>query len=119
MIAGASFWRIYFRSFNGAIKGPQLVEFLRALTATIHGKLLIIWDGLPAHRSRVVRECIESLDAALRSNVCPATRWNSTQSSTCSATPRQRELANLCLATIAEVKRYATRLLKSLQRRPT
>jgi transposase len=65
LIAGASFWRICFRFFNGAIKGPQLVEFLRALTATVHGKLLIIWDGLPAHRSRVVREYIDSLNGRI------------------------------------------------------
>ena len=61
LIAGVSFWRIYFRLFNGTIKGPQLVEFLKALAVTIRGKLLIIWDGLPAHRSRLVLDYVESL----------------------------------------------------------
>ena len=32
---------------------------------------------------------------------------------------KQRELANLCVDTIAEVRAYATRRLKSMQRRPT
>jgi hypothetical protein len=32
---------------------------------------------------------------------------------------KQRQLANLCLDTIDEVRRYATRRIKSLQRRPT
>jgi hypothetical protein len=61
LIAGVTFWRFYFRFFAGAIKAPQLVEFLKALTQQIHGKLLIIWDGLPAHRSRLVRAYVESL----------------------------------------------------------
>jgi transposase len=119
LIAGASFWRIYFRFFNGAIKGPQLVEFLRALSATIHGKLLIIWDGLPAHRSRVVREYIESLDGRIVLERLPAYAPELNPVEYLFGYAKQRELANLCLDTIAEVKRYATRRLKSLQRRPT
>ena len=55
VIAGISFWRFYFRLFNGSIKNPQIVEFLNALQATIGEKLLIIWDGLQAHRSKLVR----------------------------------------------------------------
>jgi len=38
--------------FKGSIKSPQIVEFLKALQATIGKKLLIIWDGLRAHRSQ-------------------------------------------------------------------
>ena len=56
MIAGLSFWRFYFRFFPGAIKSPQIVQFLKALQATIGRKLLIIWDRFQAHRSRLVRE---------------------------------------------------------------
>ena len=29
--AGISYWRFYFRLFNGSIKSPQIVEFLKAL----------------------------------------------------------------------------------------
>jgi hypothetical protein len=53
VIAGLSYWRFYFRLFNGSIKSPQIVEFLKALQATIGKKLLIIWDRLQAHRSLV------------------------------------------------------------------
>ena len=55
VIAGISYWRFYFRLFNGSIKSPQIVEFLKALQTTIGKKLLIIWDGLQAHRSKLVR----------------------------------------------------------------
>ncbi len=33
------YWRFYFRLFNGSIKSPQIVEFLKALQTTI-GKLI-------------------------------------------------------------------------------
>lgn len=59
MIAGLSFSRFYFRLFPGAIKSPQIVEFLKVLQATIGRKLLVIWDRLQAHRSRLVRDHVE------------------------------------------------------------
>ena len=37
-------------------KGPDIVRFLKHLLRHIPGKLLIIWDGLPAHRSQPVKE---------------------------------------------------------------
>jgi len=61
VIAGISYWQFYFRLFPGSIKGPQIIEFLKALKAQIKRKLLIIWDGLGVHKSRLVREFIESL----------------------------------------------------------
>ncbi len=70
-IAGITFYRFYFRLFPGAIKGAQLVEFLQALHQTIGRKLLVIWDGLPAHRSRRVRAFIDSLKGAIQLEQLP------------------------------------------------
>ena len=72
VIAGISFWNFYFRFHAGAIRGPQFVEFLQALTKQIRGKLLVIWDGLPAHRSRVVKDYVESLAGHLVLERLPA-----------------------------------------------
>ena len=59
VIAGISYWRFNFRLFIGSIKRPQIVEFLKALQTTIEKKLLIIWDGLQAHSSKLVRAHVE------------------------------------------------------------
>ena len=45
-----------FRFHDGSIKSPQIVEFLTVLRHHLKRKLLVIWDGLPAHRSRMVRD---------------------------------------------------------------
>jgi transposase len=119
LIAGASFWRIYFRFFHGTIKGPQLVEFLKALKAQIRGKLLIIWDGLPAHRSAVVRDYVESLEGQIALERLPGYAPELNPVEYLFGYAKQRELANLCLDTIDEVRRYAMRRIKSMQRRPT
>jgi transposase len=39
-----------------SVKGRDIVRFLRHLMQQIPGKLLIVWDGLPAHRSRAVKD---------------------------------------------------------------
>lgn len=118
LIAGVSFWRMYFRFFRGSIKAAQIVEFLQALQRTIRGKLLIIWDGLPAHRSRLVREYVESLDGRIQLERLPAYAPELNPVEYVFGYAKQRELANLCASTIDEVRRYARRRLASMQRRP-
>jgi DDE superfamily endonuclease len=71
-IAGITFYRFYFRLFPGAIKGPQLIEFLQALGRQIRRKVLVIWDGLPAHRSQLVRDYVDSLKGAIQLEYLPA-----------------------------------------------
>jgi transposase len=39
-----------------AFNGTTLVRFLNHLLRHIQGKLLIIWDGLPAHRGQAVKD---------------------------------------------------------------
>lgn len=118
LIAGVTWWRFYFRFFHGAITGVQVVEFLKALKSTIGRKLLVIWDGLPAHRSRLVRDYIESIDGDIVLERLPSYAPELNPVEYLFGHAKQHELANLCLDTIEEVKRYATRRLKAMQRRP-
>jgi len=57
-IAGITFWNFYFQLFPKTIRSAQVVEFLGHLKRHVRGPLLVVWDRLPAHRSRVVREWI-------------------------------------------------------------
>jgi transposase len=38
-----------------AFRGPRVVRFLKHLLRQMPGKLLVIWDGAPIHRSKVVK----------------------------------------------------------------
>ena len=118
LIAGVTFWRFYFRFFRGAIKSPQLVEFLKALRAQIGPKLLVAWDGLPAHRSRYVRDYVELLDNEIVLERLPGYAPELNPVEYLFGHAKQCELVDLCVKTIDEVKRYAGRRLKSMQRRP-
>lgn len=72
MIVEVTWRRSYFRLFPGAIKGPQVIEFLRALQRQLRRPLLVIWDGLVAHRLRLVRDYVESQHGALQLERLPA-----------------------------------------------
>jgi transposase len=39
-----------------AVKAKDLVRFLKHLLTRLKGKILLVWDGLPAHRSQLVKD---------------------------------------------------------------
>jgi len=45
--------RLYFRVIAGSYNDEKLINFLRQLKRQLRGrKVILIWDGLPSHRSR-------------------------------------------------------------------
>ncbi len=48
--------KLYLMVQERAYRGRDVVRFLRHLLRHIAGKLLIIWDGAPIHRSQAVKE---------------------------------------------------------------
>jgi transposase len=47
--------KLYTMTQDKAFDGEAIVRFLKHLLQHLTGKLLIVWDGLPAHRSRKVK----------------------------------------------------------------
>ena len=54
--AGITWSNFYFRFYQGAIRAPQVVDFLGQLLRHLRRKLLVVWDRLPAHRASLVRD---------------------------------------------------------------
>ena len=117
-IAGLSWWRFYFRFVDGAVKSDQIIEFLRALKGQIRRKLLIVWDGVGAHKSRRVREWLEQQDGRIAIAFLPPYAPELNPVEAIWAYLKKHEIANLCPTTLTEVSDFARRRLKSMQRRP-
>lgn len=47
--------KLYMMEQDRALKGPDVVRFLGHLLRQIAGKLLVVWDGSPIHRSKAVK----------------------------------------------------------------
>ena len=71
-MAGVTWWSFYFRLFRGSIRSPQVVEFLHHLLRHIPGKLLVIWDGLKCHRSRLVWDFVRQQQGRIWLEFLPA-----------------------------------------------
>jgi len=119
MIAGLSFWRFYFRFFPGAIKSPQIVQFLKALQATIGRKLLIIWDRLQAHRSRIVREHVEQQRGKIALEYLPPYAPDLNPVECIWGYLKSHAMPNFCARDLAHLGRQASSRLRSMQRRVT
>ena len=119
VIAGITFWNFYFRLFPGAIRSPQIIEFLTHLLRHIPGKLLIVWDGLPAHRSRAVWEFVRQLRGRIWLEFLPAYAPELNPTEYIWGHLKQHEIANLCPKNLSELSLEAVRALKRMRRRPT
>ena len=118
-MAGVTWWNFYFRLFPGAIKSPQVVEFLRHLLRHLPDKLLNIWDGLPSHRSHLVRDFVRQQRGHLWLEFLPAYAPELNPVEYLWSHWKQHELPNFCPSTFAQLSVHARRALKRMRQRPT
>lgn len=90
---------------------------MTVLTQQINGKLLIIWDGLKAHTSRVARKFVESKNDCIVLDHLPAGAAELNPIEYVWGYLKNRKVANLCAANVHEVSDFPSRRLKSMQRR--
>lgn len=65
--------KLYLNVFYGSMKGSDFVRYLKTLKRHLAGrKLLLIWDGLPAHRARIVTDYLRAQRSWLRVKRLPA-----------------------------------------------
>jgi transposase len=119
VITGVTWWRFYFRIYPGSIRSPQVVDFLRQLLRQIRGKLLVIWDGLAAHRSRKVQAFIaSSKDRLVVARLPPyAPELNPAEYVWCHL--KRHSLANFCAHNLGDLSDQARHHLRRAQNRPT
>ena len=48
--------RLYIQIQTDSFKGADMPSFLRHLLAHVAGKILVVWDGCPIHRSKEVKK---------------------------------------------------------------
>ena len=117
-VAGLTLLNFYFRLYPGAVKSPQVVDFLAALRRHIRGPLLVVWDGLPAHRSRLVRDYLASLDGWIQVEYLPPYAPELNPVEYIWAYWKQHELPNVCPKDFWSLGTEARRTLRRMRRRP-
>jgi transposase len=88
-----------------AFKGEDVVRFLKHALGQIPGKLLIVWDGSPIHRSKVVKEFVKGGAAdRIRLEQLPGYAPDLNPDEGIWKHLKYTELKNLCCQNLAELR---------------
>lgn len=115
MIAGLARINCLFRFHEGSIKKEQIVEFLKALKAHLKKPLLVILDGLRAHKSKMVREYLDSTNGHIQVAFLPPYAPDLNPVEYLWAWLKRHALANFCPNNLDELRVTA----KQAQKRAT
>lgn len=83
------------------------------------GKLLIVWDGLPAHRSRLVKEFLAETDGRIWLERLPAYAPELNPVEYIWGYWKKHELPNFCPKDYAQLSSQARKTLSRMRRRKT
>ena len=95
------------------------MDFLGHLGRQIDGHLLIIWDGLPVHRSRRVRDFLARQDGRMILASLPAYAPELNPTEYIWGFWKCHELPNFCAKDFHHLTVNARRALRRMQKRPT
>jgi transposase len=119
VIAGITFWNFYFRLCPGSVGAEELIEFLKHLQRHIHGKLLIVWDKLPAHRSRAVRDYLAGRRGRVEMQYLPSYAPELNPVEYIWGHLKHHELPNVCPKDLSQLQCGARQALGRMRRRPS
>jgi transposase len=111
--------RLYFHCQGRALDSVDVVTFLEHLLREVPGRLVIIWDGAPIHRSQVIKTFLGN-GAAPRLHVerLPAYAPELNHSEGLWAHLKGVELRNVCCFTIRHLRHELRDAVKRVRRKP-
>ena len=111
--------RLFTMTREDSFDGEAIAQFLKHLLRYISGKLLVVWDRLPAHRSRVIKDFLRAgatqrLHLAQIPSYAPELNpdegvWNYL---------KRVELKNLCCHDVPELRRELRKAVARLRHKP-
>ena len=96
----------------------RFIEFLSHLLRHIPGGMLIVWDGLPGHRSRMVWDFVRQQHGRLWLEFLPAYAPELNPVEYLWSHWKHHELPNFCPTTFGQLSHYARQALRRRRRRP-
>ncbi len=96
--------QLFFQTRKGTYNSESLIAFLQDLKRHLRGKkAILVWDGLPAHKSQVMQEYLYSQRSWLRVEPLPGYAPEMNPVETLWGNVKGQELANRCSKDLAEV----------------
>ena len=110
--------RIFMQTQERAYRAEDVVKFLRLLLRKISGKLLVIWDGAPIHRAKIIKEFLAA-GAAKRLHLerLPGYAPDLNPQEGVWNLLKRRELKNLCCPHLSHLRQSLVRAKERLRHR--
>lgn len=110
--------KLFLRIFKESITYKEVIQNLKEIRRHIKGKLLLIWDGLPSHRKKEVKEFLETQRSWLQVERFPAYAPELNPVEYLWSTGKNTDLANLYLSDGLEdidtaVRKYKRRIQRN------
>jgi transposase len=111
--------KLYFLSQDHALNSEDVVAFLERLLREVSGRMVLIWDGAPIHRSHAIKAVLAS-GAAQRVHVerLPAYAPELNPGEGLWAQLKRVELRNLCCFNLPHRRRALRDAVKRVRRKP-
>jgi transposase len=110
--------RLFFRTRPGSYNSESLVAFLEDLKQTLRGqKVILVWDGLPAHRSLVMQGYLARQHGWLRIERLPGYAPDLNPVEMLWGNIKGQELANRCAQDLDEAVTALTSGMARVRRR--
>jgi transposase len=111
-------WNFYFQIFDKAVGKEETIDFLARLLRHIQSPLLIVWDRLPAHRSRLVGEFIDTLEGLIAIEYLPPYAPELNPVEYLWGYWKQHQLPNVCARDLWHLNDRARQTLRRMRRKP-
>lgn len=96
--------RVFFQTRPGSYDSDSLIAFLKDLHRELHGqKAVLIWDGLPAHKSRIMTGYLRHQRHWLTMERLPGYAPDLNPIETLWGNIKGQEMANRCAQDLAEL----------------
>ena len=112
--------RLFFQTHPGNYNDVTLIDFLKDLKRHFHRhRIILIWDGLPSHKSAVMAEYLRAQRPWLTVERLPGYAPDLNPAELVWGNVKGQELANLCADNLGEVERALRKGLRRVRRSPT
>ena len=111
--------RLFLRIATGTVRSPEVRQYLQHLRRHIRGKVILVWDGLPAHRANMVKDYVKRQESWLTVYRFPAYAPELNPQEYVWSSMKGKDTANFCPDNIEELDGRIRKSGQRLRRNPS
>lgn len=110
--------RLFLRMVRGTMRAPEAIRLIKNLRQHIRGTVILIWDGLPAHRAKMVQTYVKQQQSWLTVYRFPAYAPELNPQEYVWSAIRAKGTSNFCPSDMQELDERIRKSGRRLRRHP-